>query len=120
MKNKFKLILQTSLLASVLVFTAGACKSKSKSTQTIDSTGSCRVFVDFGSYGSGINQEKFDELITFLKEKKISYTEKTKGREGERELCISLKEYKGSDKQAMEEWLKKFEDNNTLISVSIN
>ncbi len=96
------------------------CKTKSKNTKSEGVTAACRVEVDFASYGSGINNEKFDELIKFLNDNKLKHQVTHRGREGERKVCVPLSELKGNDKATMESQLKKFEDKNTLISVSIN
>ena len=97
------------------------CKSKAESKQTENNkTFACKVVFNFGSYGSGIDSKKYDELTLILNEKKIRFTETVKGREGEKEICIPLTELKGKDKDDFIERLKKLEDKNTLVSLSIN
>ena len=100
-------------------FSAMACKSKTKNTQTTTEP-SCKVAFMFGSRGDGINEKKLNELTTLLDSKKIKYTQKVAGREGEKQICIPLTELKGKKKTDFIEQLKTFEDKSTFISLSIN
>ena|ERR1041385_1425556 len=99
-------------------FSAIACKSK-KNTQTTTEP-ACKVVFMFGSRGDGINEKKLNELTALLDSKKIKYTQKVAGREGEKEICIPLSELKGKEKTDFVEQLKTFEDKSTFISVSVN
>jgi hypothetical protein len=109
------------ILSTALAFLFVQCKSKSANNSSeSNQSKACKVVFNFGSYGSGINEGKYSELLTMLKENKLKYTETVKGREGEKEICIPLTEFKGKDKDAFIERLKKLEDKNTLVSLSIN
>lgn len=117
-------ILQTLfalILISGMVMISVQCKSKSANTSTESiQEKPCKVVFNFGSFGSGIDSKKYDELKDLLNEKKLKYTETVKGREGEKEICIPLTELKGKDKDSFIERLKKLEDKNTLVSLSVN
>jgi hypothetical protein len=109
------------LFAFFLIFslTNSACKSK-KSTDQATNQPACKVVFMFGSRGTGINDKKLDELTTLLDGKKLKYTAKVVGREGERQICIPLSELKGKEKNDFIEQLKTFEDQATFISLSVN
>jgi hypothetical protein len=104
--------------ALILLLAFSACKSK-KEGQTA-SQSNCKVLVNFASRGTGIDYGKYEKLTGLLNEKKLKFTEKVKGREGEKELCIPLKELKGDEKTKFIEQLKTFVDEATLVSVSVN
>jgi len=101
----------------ILFFFLSACKPKQKETS---STQSCKALVNFKSIGGGIDYKKYEELLNLLNSKKLQFTDKMAGREGERELCIPLTELKGKEKVSFSEQLKTFESNESHISVSIN
>lgn len=104
-----------------MAFLTSQCKSKAESKSSENNqTSSCKVVFNFGSYGSGIDSKKYDELTLLLNEKKIRFTETVKGREGEKEICIPLTELKGKEKDDFIGRLKKLEDKNTLVSLSVN
>lgn len=109
-----------SLMLSMIAF--GSCRTKAKATVTSTTTPApaCKVIVDFASSGSGINNAQYDKLTQLLNSKKVKYTEKSKGREGEKEVCIPLTELNGQEKTDFIEQLKKFEDKATYVSVSVN
>ena len=80
----------------------------------------CKVLINFGSRGSGIDYTRYEELMNTLKAKKINYTERSCGKEGEKEICLPLTELSGKEKNEFIEQLKTFENKPTLISLSIN
>lgn len=102
-----------------MVFTFTSCKTKNKATQTETKT-TCKVLITFASRGSGIDYVKYDKLSALLNEKKLKFTEKVIGREGEKEICIPLTELKGDEKTKFAEQLKTFHNEASFISVSIN
>lgn len=117
MKNLITII-GVFLLGGILLL---SCKSKAKAEVTGNvNTTSCKVQINFGSRGEGINEAKYMELTELLKKEKIKYTEKSVGREGEKEICLPLNELKEKEKNELIERLKKFEDKNTFISLSVN
>jgi hypothetical protein len=80
---------------------------------------SCAVEMAFGSYGSGIDGKAFDKVIDLLNSKKIKFTSKNIGREGETRLCLPLKGVKKSQKKALISQLKKIAKEGQLVSISI-
>lgn len=105
-------------LALILGIVIGGCKSKT--VQTTTSEPACKVVFMFGSRGDGINEKKLTELTGLLDGKKIKYSSKVAGREGEKEICIPLTELKGKEKADFIEQLKTFEDKASYISISVN
>ncbi len=110
------------LLSSVVFFSIASCKTKAK-TQTTDSTAkevtkTCAATVIFASKGSGIDAPSYDGVKALIKSKKLKFTEKRVGKEGETELCLPLTELKGSEKTDFINQLKKFENSDKLVSVS--
>ncbi|MCE3228005.1 MAG: hypothetical protein K0S32_2556 [Bacteroidetes bacterium] len=113
------------ILISTLFLSLGACKAKKKTESSGDNNAAkteitCAAKVSFGSMGSGIDAKKYDEIKKIIEDKKVKYTEKTMGREGEREICLPLTELKGSDKTAFIDQLKKSASAGQLVSVSSN
>jgi len=105
------------LLSCTLIVIFSACKSTKTSSTDKPSSG-CAAKISFGSMGSGIDNKVYDEIKSLIESKKLKYTEKNMGREGERELCLSLNELKGSDKTAFIDQLKKSASSGQLVSVS--
>ncbi len=114
--------LSALILFAMTLFINTSCNGKAKTSTSSNETAAqtCKVTVSFGSRGDGINQTKFDELMKLLDSKKLKHSETVKGREGEKDVCIPLTELKDKEKNEMIEQLKKFEDTNTFISLSIN
>lgn len=124
-------------LLAALLMNLAACKSKSTTTTSSDagSSGpvatqephvykgvrndSCAVEVAFGSYGSGIDGKALEQVLAKIDAKKLSYTSKPAGREGERRLCLPLTELKKKEKEEFIEQLKKIAATGELVSVSI-
>ncbi|MBA3664426.1 MAG: hypothetical protein H0W61_09485 [Bacteroidetes bacterium] len=112
------------VLSSILIIGLGGCKHKQKTQETKkDPTPKavevkCAATVAFGSPGTGIDAKKYDEIKKMIESKKLKYTEKQEGREGERKICLPLTELEGSDKAAFIEQLKKSASSGQLVSVS--
>jgi hypothetical protein len=119
------------LFLSVMVFFA-ACKSKAKTEITSRPTAntqqtvykgvtndSCAIEMAFGSYGAGIDGKALNEVIAKINEKKLKYSSKNIGREGETRLCMPLTEIKGKEKADFIERLKKIAKEGQLVSLSI-
>ena len=79
------------------------CKTKSKATtssapnKTVADDGTkvqCRVAVSFISFASGIDAPVYDKIEAYIKAhpKKPAFEVIPMGREGERDICMSLKE----------------------------
>lgn len=125
--KKITLILMA--VASVL-FTG--CKTKSKATTS--STGNaksvaedgtkikCRVAVSFISFASGIDGPKYDEIEAFIKNhpKKPAYEVIPMGREGERDICLSLKEMNKEEINSFIEELNKLAKTSDRVKVNEN
>lgn len=112
-----KLFLKQSiiiLLPLTLVF--NSCMAKK--TKAVAPT--CKVVFNFNSIGGGIDYSKYELLSNLLKTKKVAFTEKTMGREGEKEICIPLNELNGKEKTDFIEQLKTLENKDTHVSLSIN
>ena len=116
----------------LFIVNLAACKSKAKTeassqpTPTAQPTvykgvtnDSCAVEMAFGSYGSGIDGKALDEVMAKIGEKKLKYTAKSIGREGETRICLPLTEIKGKEKSEFIEQLKKIAAAGQLVSVSI-
>jgi hypothetical protein len=80
---------------------------------------SCAVEMAFGSYGSGIDGSALDKLHNLIDSRKIKYTTKSIGREGEVRFCMPLTELKGKKRTLFIKELKKIAKEGQLVSVSI-
>lgn len=120
------------ILLSVFSLNLASCKSKEKSTESSGpavtseptvykgvTNDSCAVEVSFGSYGSGIDGKALDNVLARIDGKKLKYTSKNVGREGERRICLPLTELKGKEKTEFIDQLKKIAKEAQLVSVSI-
>lgn len=120
------------LFAGVFLLSLAACKSKSKTTGTSQpvatseptvykgvTNDSCAVEVAFGSYGSGIDGKALEQVMAKIDAKKVKYTSKNAGREGERRICMPLTELKSKEKSDFIEELKKIAAGAQLVSVSV-
>lgn len=110
------------ILSSVICLGLFSCKNKKKAEETPKAetpvTVKCAATVSFGSAGGGIDAKKYDEIKLMIEEKKLKYTEKAKGREGEREVCLPLTELNSSEKTAFINKLKITASSGQLVSVS--
>jgi hypothetical protein len=102
-----------------LFFVFSACKSKAETKTSVQTETTCKILINFASRGTGIDNTKYDALMSLLNSRKLKFTEKVKGREGEKEICVPLSELNGKEKTDFIEQLKKLEDKNTLVSVSV-
>jgi hypothetical protein len=78
----------------------------------------CTVKINFGSAGGGIDLKTYDAVKKMIADKKLKFTEKNMGREGEKEICLPLKELKKRKKTEFIEQLKKTASGGQLVSVS--
>lgn len=79
----------------------------------------CAVEIGFGSPGSGIDARAFDKVMAEITRKKLAYTSKNVGREGETRICLPLTELKGCKKRQFINKLKKIAKEGQYVSVSI-
>lgn len=112
------------LMATVAVLFAN-CKTKSKATTTSTDDGTkiqCRVAVSFISFASGIDAAAYDKIEAFIKNhpKKPAYDLIPMGREGERDICMGLKEMNKSEQKAFIEELKKLAETSDRVKVNEN
>jgi hypothetical protein len=126
MKNTFFII------SSLLLLSFTSCKSKAKAGTASQPTAtdqptvykgvtndSCAVEMAFGSPGSGIDLKAYDAVKAKIAAKKLKYSEKSIGREGETRICMPLTEIKGKEKSELIDQLKKIAAEGQLVSVSI-
>lgn len=103
------------LLISFLLFTDCKTKSKTESQSGINNNAAkevkitYRLVVSFISHASGIDGEKYDAIEAYLKKhpKKPKYDVLLWGREGERDFCFHLKEFKSDEQSGFIDELKK-------------
>jgi hypothetical protein len=80
---------------------------------------SCAAEMAFGSPGSGIDGMAHNRVMEIIKERNLSYTAKSIGKEGETRICLPLTELKGAEKESLLEQLKKIAREGQFVSVSI-
>jgi len=123
------------LCSAILFFGISACKTQEKPKDAQVQTGpqvtdeptvykgvtdqNCEVEVAFGSYGSGIDGAALDKVMAEIDKKKLKYSSKNIGREGEVRICLPLNELKGKEKTTFIDSLKKIAKTAELVSVSI-
>ena len=118
------------ILAAVTLMFAN-CKTKSKATTSSDSTTKtaekdtkiqCRVAVSFISFASGIDGAKYDEIKKFIDNhaKKPKYDDIPMGREGERDICLGLKEMNSVEQKTFINELKKMAEGSDRVKVNEN
>jgi len=117
------------LAAASVMFTN--CKTKSKATSSSDSASKvaedasklkCRVVVSFISFSSGIDGAKYDAIDAWMKNhpKKPAYDVIAMGREGERDICLSLKEMNSSEQKEFIKELSKQAEGSDRVKVNEN
>lgn len=79
----------------------------------------CAIEIQFGSYSAGIDGKTYDKIINLIESKKLKYTAKNIGREGETRLCLPLTELNKRGKKKFIEQLKKIARKGYLTSISI-
>lgn len=118
------------ILAVVTVFFTD-CKTKSKATKssepnkTVADDGTkvkCRVAISFISFASGIDGAKYDTIEAWIKNhpKKPSYEVIPMGREGERDICMSLKEMNSTEQKDFIKDLNKLAEGSDRVKVMEN
>ena len=79
----------------------------------------CALEIQFGSYSAGIDAKTYDKIIALIDSKKLKYTSKNIGREGETRLCLPLTELSKRKRNKFIEQLKKIARQGYLTSISI-
>ncbi|GAB4207185.1 MAG: hypothetical protein Fur0023_17740 [Bacteroidia bacterium] len=80
------------------------------------------LIISFTSHASGIDGEKYDAIINYINNhpKKPKYKQYFWGREGERDICMNLKEFKKSERKAFIEEIKKLAQGSDRVFVNTN
>lgn len=123
----------TLLLFAVSSLLFMNCKSKSKATTSTEKTTGknasddgtkvqCRLVIGFNSIGSGIDATAYDKIEAYIKAhpKKPAYDIIPMGREGERDICMSLKEMNKDEQKAFIEEIKKMAKTSDRVQVNEN
>jgi hypothetical protein len=81
-----------------------------------------RVVVSFTSHASGIDGERYDKIENYIKNhpKKPAFDILPWGREGERDICLNLKELSASEQKTFIEELKKMAQGSDRVFVNEN
>ncbi|HWY11835.1 MAG TPA: hypothetical protein VN026_10950 [Bacteroidia bacterium] len=108
------------------------CKTKSKATTSTEKTTGknddggtkvqCRLAIGFNSIGSGIDATAYDKIEAYIKAhpKKPAYDVIPMGREGERDICMGLKEMNKDEQKAFIEEIKKMAKTSDRVQVNEN
>lgn len=80
------------------------------------------LIISFTSHSSGIDGQKYDAIINYINNhpKKPKYKQYFWGREGERDICMNLKEFKKSQRKAFIEEIKKLAEGSDRVFVNTN
>lgn len=80
------------------------------------------LVISFTSHASGIDGEKYDAIIKYINNhpKKPKYKLYAWGREGERDICMNLKEFKKSERKAFIDEIKKLAQGSDRVFVNTN
>ena len=121
-----------SIVFCILFIASVSCRTKAKINTSAENTSqtqptvykgvtndSCAVEMAFGSYGAGIDGEALDAVVKKIEAKKLKFSAKNIGREGETRLCLPLTEIKGKERKEFIDQLKKIAAEGQLVSVSI-
>ena len=116
----------TLILMALCSIAFASCKTKKASTSTTTAdTGTqvkCRLAISFYSIGSGINGAKYDEIKNYIDKhpKKPAYEQIPMGREGEVDICLSLKEMNNSEQKDFIKEIKKMGEGADRVNVNEN
>jgi len=80
------------------------------------------LVISFTSHASGIDIEKYESIMNYISThpKKPKYKIYGWGREGERDICMNLKELKKSERKAFIEEIKKISNGSDRVFVNTN
>lgn len=80
------------------------------------------LVISFTSHASGIDGEKYDAIIKYITShpKKPKYKIYGWGREGERDICMNLKELKKSERKIFIDEIKKLAAGSDRVFVNLN
>ena len=120
------------VILAALSLTLMNCKTKSKATSSSDKPNKnvandgtkiqCRLVVSFWSVASGIDGPKYDEIEAYIKNhpKKPAFEVIAMGREGEKDICLSLKEMNKDEIKAFIAELDKMAKTSDRVKVMEN
>lgn len=80
------------------------------------------LIISFTSHASGIDGEKYDAIMKYIQAypKKIVYKQYFWGREGERDICMNLKELKKSERKSFIDEIKKIANGSDRVLINEN
>lgn len=80
------------------------------------------LIISFTSHASGIDGEKYDAIMNYINShpKKPKYKIYGWGREGERDICMNLKELKKSERKSFIDEIKKLANGSDRVFVNLN
>ncbi|MCX7729195.1 MAG: hypothetical protein N2203_06975 [Bacteroidia bacterium] len=119
-------------ILSILVITTNCNAQKSQTTPTpVEKPTSQNpptkklkfaLIISFISHASGIDGEKYDAVIKYIDThpKKPKYKQYFWGREGERDICMNLKEFNKSERKTFIEEIKKIAAGSDRVHVNTN
>lgn len=123
MKKQVLITVLAFFLVSLTASAQTTNKGPQRTKDTIVYSGvtdlACAIEVQFGSYSAGIDGKAYDKIIALIESKKLKYTSKNIGREGETRLCLPLTELNKRGKRKLTEQLKKIARTGYLTSISI-
>lgn len=123
MKNLIFMTMLAVLLTGLSANAQTTNKGPQRTKDTIVYNGvtdlACAIEVQFGSYSAGIDGKAYEKIIALIESKKLKYTSKNIGREGETRLCLPLTELNKRGKKKFAEQLKKIARTGYLTSISI-
>lgn len=79
----------------------------------------CAVEMQYGSYGSGIDDKAFTKTMGLIGRWAVNYSSTNIGREGETRLCMPLTELDSKKRRQFIDSLKQIARSGELVSVSI-
>lgn len=102
--------------------TSTATNSTASSTASKDVTVKCRVAVSFISFAYGIDAAKYDAIEAWIKDhpKHPAYDVIPMGREGEKDICLSLKEMNSDEQKEFIKELHKQAEGSDRVKVNEN
>lgn len=80
---------------------------------------SCKLEINFGSYGSGIDSKAMEKINALITLNNLKFSSTNIGREGETRICLPLSELKSKKKNKFIVQLKKIVKDGQLVSLSI-
>jgi len=132
--KKLKIMIRSIIVilsfASLFIVNCNAQKNQTKpvsaETPTNQSPATKKIkfalIISFTSHASGIDGEKYDAIIKYINNhpKKPKYKLYGWGREGERDICMNLKEFNKSQRKSFIEEIKKLAQGSDRVLINVN